>query len=286
MENNLEFYKYLEDSLKNSNELVDDSKMCLITQTPLVENFVRLECGHSFNYKPLYMELCSQKFRSNHYQNNSKSIIKCPYCRNQISTILPYYPELNLDLIYGINIDDVKYKKVNYHGECVYANTVEYHTGVCNYSYPKPAPYFSDFNCSCNYVVLHKETNKTYCGGHIQFAKREYIKQQNKEKRDKIKLEKKNKLLQEKEEKKLLQKQEKDKKKLENKMNKIKQKQENNEENIIIGLNSVIQIELDHNFCVRILKYGKNIGKQCGCKIFKDNLCKKHTLNEKKEDNI
>ena len=33
----------------------DDTNKCLITRLPLVDGFVRMECGHSFNYYPFTM---------------------------------------------------------------------------------------------------------------------------------------------------------------------------------------------------------------------------------------
>ena len=39
--------------------------MCLITKEPLEENNIRLKCGHSFNYMPLYNEINRQKRLNN-----------------------------------------------------------------------------------------------------------------------------------------------------------------------------------------------------------------------------
>ena len=30
------------------------------------------------------------------------------------------------------------------------------------------------------------------------------------------------------------------------------------------------------NKCIQVIKSGANKGKQCGCDIFKDNICKRH----------
>jgi len=274
MENNIEFYKMLEVNLLNEDLIEDNENICLINKAPLDDKyFVKLPCGHSFDYKALYNELFSQKFRFDNYRNNSKSIIKCPYCRQVISDVLPFYPELGLELIYGVNTDDKQYRMVIYNSVCVYANTVEYHTGVCNFIYPKQEESDSDFICSCNYVVLHKETNKTYCSAHINIIKRNYIKEQMKAKKSDLKEKKRI----EKELQKVLQKKEKATKK----KNML---EELDGENVIISLNPIIPLEVNPTKCTRILKYGKNIGKQCGCKIFQDGVCKKHCVKEVKEE--
>lgn len=281
MEIHKEFYKYLEDSLKI--DLVEED-VCLITNMPLDEFSIKLVCGHCFNYKPLYNELFSQKFRFNNFHNNPKKQLKCPYCRDIINNSLPYYPELGLDLIYGINSDDIQYKKIINYGVCVYANTVEYHNGNCCYIYPILPGQESEENILCNstYVILHKETNKTYCSSHINIMKKNYYKQIIKAKRDQINLEKKEKKLLEK----ILQQKEKAmNKKTANEKALHKLENDNDNENVIISLNQVIplEIELDYSKCIGILKYGINKGKQCGCKIFQDNVCKKHCSKEPKE---
>jgi len=274
MEIHKEFYKYLEDSLKD--DLVEEN-VCLITSMPLDEFSIKLTCGHSFNYKALYNELISQRFRFNNFHNNTKKQLKCPYCRDVINDLLPYYPELELDLVYGVNSNDLQYKKIMNYGVCVYANTVEYHNGKCCYNYPETI-----IMCHATYVILHKETNKTYCSSHIGIMRKNYNKQLIKAKRHQINLEKKEiKLLQ-----KLLQQKEKAIKKktsIKKALHKLENDDEN--ENVIISLNQDIplEIELDYSKCIGILKYGVNKGKQCGCKIFQDHVCKKHCSKEPKE---
>ena len=53
------------------------------------------------------------------------------------------------------------------------------------------------------------------------------------------------------------------------------------DENVIVSsINSL-------NQCSQILKTGQNAGKKCECKIFQDNLCKRHygLSNKSKENN-
>ena len=93
------------DALKFAMNEKDDYKnedICLITRNPLTEyDSVKLSCGHGFNYTALVESLVKNKHYKNskHVQNKPK----CPYCRNNENTILPYVPELVKGKYYGIN---------------------------------------------------------------------------------------------------------------------------------------------------------------------------------------
>jgi hypothetical protein len=97
--------------------LETDEPVCQITGLLLTKGFVTLECKHVFNYMTLLKEICKQKYEFKTYktwilnsQNNLKVLqskldyfIKCPYCRNVQFEVLPYYPELGIEKIYGVN---------------------------------------------------------------------------------------------------------------------------------------------------------------------------------------
>ena len=79
-----------------------DDNLCLITKEKLTEP-VKLECNHTFNYKPLLNEIINQKSKKNYTETTKLKYnqIKCPYCRNVQNKLLPYfnnYPKYN-----GIN---------------------------------------------------------------------------------------------------------------------------------------------------------------------------------------
>ena len=84
---------------------IDD--ICLISHTKLDKEHVALECGHKFNYKPIYTEVTNQKKYKNNYETQQLKIyqLKCPYCRNIQNKILPFYNDLINDFpkIYGVN---------------------------------------------------------------------------------------------------------------------------------------------------------------------------------------
>ena len=66
---------------------------CLITSVPLNLFHVSLECGHKFNYEPLYQEVLRQKGRlgfHNYHEKIGMHQVKCPYCRTLTHRLLPY----------------------------------------------------------------------------------------------------------------------------------------------------------------------------------------------------
>ena len=95
----------------------DDENICLITNTKLKNNFVKLVCGHKFNYKSIFNEVKNQKKYWNHYETQKlkENEIKCPYCRTIQTGLLPHYG--NYAKINGINWPRCKQFKPN---KCAY----------------------------------------------------------------------------------------------------------------------------------------------------------------------
>lgn len=91
----MNFYDMLYETISNDDtETLPDDKynnMCLITYLPLDDTRVVLECGHSFNYEPLFNEIYNQKYHvsSLETQRLLNSQIKCPYCRTIQNKLLP-----------------------------------------------------------------------------------------------------------------------------------------------------------------------------------------------------
>jgi hypothetical protein len=84
-----------------------DTPVCLITDEPLVDLSVELNCGHSFNYEPLYKEVCLQKTGKNYLEISKLSFneMKCPYCRKIQRGLLPFHEllEKTCPKLYGVN---------------------------------------------------------------------------------------------------------------------------------------------------------------------------------------
>ena len=89
-----------------SSDIGDNSPSeCLISKEELDDTKVTLECGHVFNYEPLYNEVIKQKYgyRTTEVVRLNVNQIKCPYCRNIQNKVLPYASGLNLRRMVGIN---------------------------------------------------------------------------------------------------------------------------------------------------------------------------------------
>jgi DNA-directed RNA polymerase subunit RPC12/RpoP len=74
----------------NNNNTTDNTiDKCMISHMPLTYNYITLPCKHKFNYISLYNELIIN------YKNYSG--IKCPYCREKYTKMLPYIPLPGVD---------------------------------------------------------------------------------------------------------------------------------------------------------------------------------------------
>lgn len=92
IEDDFDFYS----ALKTQTDITESSttNVCMISHEPLTYNAITLSCNHSFNYLPLFNELCLY---------NNKSFIHCPYCRTKADKLIPYIPLPYVTKIYGIN---------------------------------------------------------------------------------------------------------------------------------------------------------------------------------------
>ena len=91
IEDNFDFYGEL-NAVKNVLDV--SSNICMISHEPLTYNSVTLSCKHSFNYLPLYTELCL---------NNNTQFISCPYCRTRADKLMPFIPLPTIKKVYGVN---------------------------------------------------------------------------------------------------------------------------------------------------------------------------------------
>jgi hypothetical protein len=260
VEGNIDFFSELyksldikEDNIKEDN-IKEDNELCLITNLPLVDKYVTLKCGHKFNYIPLYNDLLNYNTKFIHMEHNkiSKKSIRCPYCRSEQSELLPYYEDLGVKKIMGVNSTEV-YEN----NRCEFINEYiingETKKIQCNKSCIHSVSFWNIPNCS-----------KKYCYEHKKKVFQEYRKKLIQEKKEK-----------EKEEKKKLKQDEKLKKQLE----KMKQKEEvklkkQMDKNIKQDISN--NIVLSENLCIAIMKSGAKKGTQCGCKIYQNNICKRH----------
>jgi hypothetical protein len=292
IEGNIDFYSELYKSLDN-NDNNEDTNLCLITDQPLVEYFVQLQCGHKFNYAPLFLDIKNHKQKFNGLEGSSSKLhgdeIRCPYCRNKQKGVLPYYEELGIPKVHGVNYINDHLLNSSSTGKYQYC---EFLTENENYdpSGNNPVETGIPNKENCKFIkCLHLGTqinphngiselpnygdHKFYCWHHKKVVVRKY----KKEILDAAKQEIKKAKMKEKEET-LAAKQ---KEKAEAKINKQKEKNiiknvlSINAENVIIGYSE--------GCCNQILKTGVNKGQPCGVKIFENNMCKRHhTLQSNK----
>lgn len=299
-----ELYKLLDEDSENEDEL------CQITGLPLKDKHIVLECKHHFNYDALYKEIYRQKYEFKTYdpqalppkylqkfrESKLDYFIKCPYCRNIQFTILPYYQDLGLKEIYGINSLDKTLPNtiIIPNSYSCYQPKPSY--GSDNYTYKclgvwfKAGEYCQSINdfgdkCTRKYVAIIPNTQLSYCRYHYREGLQKY------------KTAEKKKIL----DCKLAAKKEK-----EDKMNdKKKLLEEKNAERELMGLPPLKRLPIikkkveniveqqgqpiqqyvpeEDNGCSAILKSGPNKGNKCGCKKLEANgLCKRHSPKDDK----
>jgi len=101
IEDNIDFYNEIAKP-----DLIDEDSatvFCLISNTPLLSDFVTLLCGHKFNYKPLFLDTVNHKTKFNILESHILNIteIRCPYCRSIQKQLLP--PNDIYSKIHGVN---------------------------------------------------------------------------------------------------------------------------------------------------------------------------------------
>lgn len=164
----LELYKSLDEPTSPNDS--DDSNKCLITGEVLDNFHFTMNCNHKFNYIPLYKDLLNFKnklcyMEISKYKTNE---IRCPYCRKKQTTLMPYYEELGLAKVNGINdLTPEKSESI----KCAVAklpNKPVWITGTC--CVPK---------CLAVCVSTNTKDNNIYCHAHQKEWKKLYTVQQN-----------------------------------------------------------------------------------------------------------
>ena len=161
-EENIDFFSELSKSLTSPTEKIEDN-ICLITNTPLTEHSITLECNHKFNYIPLVKDLSNHKYKFNYNEPRILKLdeIRCPYCRNIQKNLIPYYNIPNVKKIHGINfIDETKIKTKYNKPNC----ESEYLPGKCNFETTD----ISGNICNCSKLMVTNVPilGKTFCYQH------------------------------------------------------------------------------------------------------------------------
>ena len=308
IEGGIDFFSELYKSLdieENSQKIEEDDNLCLITNQPLVDKHVILECGHKFNYIPLFNDIKNHKQKFNIFEGCNTKLktneIRCPYCRNKQNGVLPYYEELNIKKINGVNFYDPTITTIssNDYIKCKYLTAnVDYNPDGKNpietsskYS-GKNSKFFTCLHSGHYHISQlipnYHDPEMFTCCYHKNIIIKEYnlnLKNKAKEEKQKTKDEAKQKAIEEKQkaqEAKQKAKEEKQKAKEE----KQKAKKNKKQENEIIGLITDLPIDASNNIlnnvlndgCIEIIKSGIKKGLQCGSKkLISDGYrCKRH----------
>ena len=294
IEGNLDFYDELYKSISNENKEINNKtedkvnnkenkedkedkeevELCLISNMPLSENFVKMECGHKFNYIPLYNDILNHKKKFNTMEHKIlKNIeIRCPYCRKVQQNLLPYHKYPGVKEVHGVNYFDESIVLKN-QCACCNNNNMQFIIGQCDYEMAEGE------ECINTSVLLLKQNGKYYCLYHKYKMNNELAK---KLKLDKIAFKKK-----QLEEEKQKIKEEKQKAKEDAKEEKIKAKELNNkvkedaknakedakkEKKKITKVNKNENVVLSVMCCSQLLKKGGT----CKQKQHTGTLCLKH----------
>lgn len=72
----------------------EEIENCLISGEKLDDSFVQLNCGHKFNYNPIFKDIYNHKIFYNCSERGGSRLnnmqIRCPYCRTIQNQLLPY----------------------------------------------------------------------------------------------------------------------------------------------------------------------------------------------------
>jgi hypothetical protein len=260
-----ELYKALDEQCSNA----ENTELCLITNSPLVEKFVQLECNHKFNYIPLYHDILIHKKTFNKLERRilKPTEIRCPYCRNIQNKLLPYYEMDGVKQVHGVNHYDESMDKAskiqNPGANFGYEQGLCCHMGVLHTMDSSGQKNKISVPCKNTYVKLCEQDGKTYCISHKYYALKAH------EKSEKMKAK-----MKEKEDIKLAKQQLKLKEKEDNTKNSAKNI---SNENTVLSANSE-----SASGCTEILKSGPKKGLVCGCKIKDGSLCGRHLQSHKK----
>jgi hypothetical protein len=283
VESNIDFYSEL---AKIDLEGDDDSdNNCLITNAPLADRHVKLKCGHAFNYVPLFNDIRNHKTKFNTMESTAGTLklneIRCPYCRNIQTGVLPYYEDLGVQLVNGVNMYD---PNINIHGDYIKCQFITENPEFNPEQPEDPFVNFKSYPCTCygSKIVISGVLNgnewgdkKSYCQTHKKIVIRNYkkaailkAKEEAKKAKDQAKEEAKKAKDQAKEEAKKAKDQAKEEAK--------KAKEEAKKANAEAKVTQLVNASTPQPKCIAILKSGVNKGTECGCVAISGVYCKRH----------
>lgn len=174
IQNNIQLFKELLELESDEENNNDDTKLCLITMLPLDDNHVTLECGHSFNYDPLFKDVYNHKKMFIRLESTPLKTqeLRCPYCRKIQPKLLPV--KTGCPLIYGVNSLNNKTEIISRkmkQPELYYYNFHTYTKGMCCYGIYKNNILHNGFiettvTCFNKKVMYNNLNGLVYCADH------------------------------------------------------------------------------------------------------------------------
>ena len=268
-DNNSTFYAELYKLLDDDSDTESNNK-CLISDEILVDKFVKLPCGHSFNYIPLYNDIKNHKTKFNHMEASSGKLraheIRCPYCRNIHASLLPYYADLGLAKILGVNCLDPTHDSTHPTKACCFVDDA---------SNPTICAGFYDFKVNCFdkkiYCYYHNKTvNNTY------LIKLKEEKQKIKEAKQKVKDEKQKAKDEKQKAKDEKQKVKDEKQKTQELKQQLKEAKHKIKADMQQAQNTIVTPITIGDGCIATLKTGARKGQACNKRVHQDAMCKLH----------
>ena len=156
--------KEIKEGIEQRNKTGEDDQeepfLCLISNMPLTENFVKMNCGHKFNYIPLYNDILNHKKKFNIMEHQSlKNIeIRCPYCRKVQQELLPYHKYPGVKEVHGVNYFDPTVVLKNQCACCNHYTNMTFIIGKCEYELLEKGE-----ECTNTSVLLLEQNKKYYC---------------------------------------------------------------------------------------------------------------------------
>ena len=268
VESNIDFY--LELSKFDSGDVDELNNTCLITNMPLTDRNVKLNCGHMFNYIPLFNDIRNHKTKFNNMESSAGTLklnqIRCPYCRNIQEGVLPYYEDLGVQLMNGVNMYD---PKMNIYGDYTKCQFITDNSEFNPNQPEDPITNIKSYPCNCygSKIVIVGVPNdnewgdkKSYCRAHKKIVIRNYKKAEIL----KVKAEAKKAKDQANEEAKKAKEEAK------------KAKEEAKKAKAEAKGTPLVNASTPLPKCIAILKSGVNKGTECGCVAISGVYCKRH----------
>ena len=144
---------------------------CLLTKEALNDIYITLNCGHKFNYIPLYKEMVIQKtsagMTSSGYYNSCTlrlNEMKCPYCRRVQDKLLPFLNYHDVKRLKGVNAPESLCMKVRM---CEHVETAK-----------RKKNNKKEMSSACECNAIHVVNGAYYCKKHYERQLQEKEQQQ------------------------------------------------------------------------------------------------------------